>query len=57
MPYSSFDINNLTPFKTKEIIILCYTGERSKLVLDILQKNNFQKIYNLKGGIREAILH
>jgi sulfur-carrier protein adenylyltransferase/sulfurtransferase len=56
MPYSNFDIKKLEHLKNKEIILVCYSGEKSKKVIELLQKNNFQKLYNLKGGIREAVL-
>ena len=57
MPYSTFDIKKLEHLKNKEIILVCYSGEKSKIVIELLQKNSFQKLYNLKGGIREAVLH
>ncbi len=57
IPFSSFEISKFAHLKEKEIIIICYSGERSKAILETLKNNNFRKIFNLKGGIREAILN
>lgn len=57
MPYSTFDIKKLEHLKDTGIVVVCYSGEKSKMIVELLQKNNFQKLYNLKGGIREAVLH
>jgi adenylyltransferase/sulfurtransferase len=57
IPFSSFEISKLAHLRDKEVIIICYSGERSKAILEILKNNNFRKIFNLKGGIREAFLN
>ena len=37
--------------KNKEIIVYCKSGVRSAKVCEYLMKNNYSKVYNLKGGI------
>ena len=44
-------INELDP--EKEYILYCHHGTRSFFACQILLKNGFKKIYNLKGGIDE----
>ncbi len=36
----------------EEIVIYCRTGQRSALAQELLLKNGFETVYNLKGGIR-----
>lgn len=36
--------------KDKEIYVYCRSGKRSAQAAEILQKNGFDKIYNLSGG-------
>jgi len=57
IPFTSFEIGRVAHLIDKELIIICYSGERSKVILETLKNNNFRKIFNLKGGIREAILN
>lgn len=35
----------------KEIYVYCTVGARSRQAANILQKNRFEKVYNLEGGI------
>lgn len=37
--------------KTKEIVVVCRTGQRSKLVSGVLEREGFKKVYNLKDGV------
>ncbi|MDR2469988.1 MAG: rhodanese-like domain-containing protein [Tannerella sp.] len=41
---------NLLP-KEKAVYVYCRSGKRSLKAADILQKNGFKRIYNLKSGI------
>ena len=43
-------INELDP--EKELIIHCKSGVRSAKVCDYLSENNFNKLINVKGGIK-----
>ena len=44
-------INELAPLKSKEILVYCYAGNRSKTACSILEKNGFAAIKSLHGGI------
>jgi rhodanese-related sulfurtransferase len=35
----------------QELVVLCHHGIRSALVVNYLQKNGFEKVHNLEGGI------
>lgn len=37
--------------KEKDVVLLCRTGKRSAVAIDALQKQGFDNLYNLKGGI------
>jgi rhodanese-related sulfurtransferase len=37
--------------KEKEIYVYCTSGVRSMMAAKILQRNGFDRVYNLKGGI------
>ncbi|GAB3372495.1 molybdopterin-synthase adenylyltransferase MoeB [Azotobacter armeniacus] len=37
---------------TKEIIVYCLMGERSRKALEILERHGFHKAYSLRGGLR-----
>jgi rhodanese-related sulfurtransferase len=43
--------------KDKPILVYCRTGHRSAIASDILVKNGFSQVYNMKGGIYEWIKH
>ncbi|MBT8171783.1 rhodanese-like domain-containing protein, partial [Candidatus Bathyarchaeota archaeon] len=44
-------INELSEFRDVEIIVYCRTGRRSAEASEILDVNNFTKIFNVLGGI------
>lgn len=46
----STQINNLEVYKNNDIIVYCASGARSSSARNILNKNGFNKVYNL-GGI------
>ncbi len=39
--------------RDKKILVYCRTGHRSAQASEILVKNGFKQIYNMKGGISE----
>lgn len=39
--------------KGKEIIVMCRSGARSAKACEFLQKNGFDNVSNLKGGVNE----
>lgn len=41
---------------TKTIVVYCQTANRSKVCSELLEKNGFQKIIELKGGLDQWIL-
>ncbi|MBU1342293.1 MAG: rhodanese-like domain-containing protein, partial [Proteobacteria bacterium] len=41
--------------KDNPILIYCRSGNRSVTASNILTKNGFKKLYNLKGGIKDWI--
>ncbi|KAA0002828.1 MAG: rhodanese-like domain-containing protein, partial [Thermoplasmata archaeon] len=56
MPLSKFLCKSclqsiLDSYKDKEIILYSNNGTLSKKVLDILQRNGFQFVYNINGGL------
>ena len=46
----SSQVNNLDAYKDEDIIVYCASGGRSSTAANILNKNGFNKVYNL-GGI------
>lgn len=42
-------INNLD--KSIPYFVYCHTGSRTKMVLDIMKKEGFREVYDLKGGL------
>lgn len=53
IPLSNFEKNlGLIP-KEKELIIACRSGIRSYEVTNYLTQNNYNSVFNLKGGILE----
>jgi rhodanese-related sulfurtransferase len=38
--------------RDKEIVVVCASGSRSKMALDILRKEGFEKSSSMSGGIR-----
>ena len=47
-------IKTLNPFKQKEIIVYCSHSHRSPQAAYILNKNGFNKVFNLAGGMSEV---
>lgn len=37
--------------KTKEVVVICQSGMRSRKAAQILKKQGFESIYNVKGGM------
>jgi rhodanese-related sulfurtransferase len=44
-------VNELTKFKDRPVILSCQSGNRSNKALQILEKNQFSKLFVLRGGI------
>jgi rhodanese-related sulfurtransferase len=44
------EIDKLTPFKEKKVLIYCASGNRSSSASRILHEKGFQ-VYNLRGGL------
>ena len=53
IPMSGFQnqITQLEKHKKKPIIIACRSGAQSSVACKLLQRNGFERVYNLKGGI------
>jgi len=47
----SSKIKNLEKYRQHPIIISCRSGNRSSRACHILKKNEFEQVFNLKGGI------
>lgn len=43
--------NELEKYTNKPIIMACRSGNRSAYAINILRKNGFTDLYNLKGGV------
>ena len=43
-------LNEISDYKDKPIYVYCHTGNRSLVASEILQKNGFKDIRNVKGG-------
>lgn len=44
-------IDDLKDYKSKPVIAYCRSGTRSSQACDMLTKNNFENVYELKGGL------
>jgi rhodanese-related sulfurtransferase len=44
-------VNELDPHKDQKVIIYCRSGNRSGQASEILCKQGFSKVFNLKGGV------
>jgi rhodanese-related sulfurtransferase len=44
-------IHELVPFKDRQILLVCLSGNRSMAAARMLKKNGFAKIANLRGGM------
>ena len=53
IPLSAFKsrINELDNYKQKNVILGCRSGSRSARACNMLKKNGFEKVHNLRGGI------
>lgn len=45
-------LGELEPHKGKNIIIYCRSGHRSATACGLLRKHQFEKVYNLNGGVQ-----
>jgi len=45
-------IDELLQYKDTEIVVYCHIGARSSEASNILDSNNFTKVYNVLGGIK-----
>ena len=43
-------LDSIKKYKNKSTIVYCKSGARSKSICSILTKNDFDKVYSLKGG-------
>lgn len=46
-----WELEQLEPYKNKEILVYCKAGVRSSMVCNFLENEGFKKLYNLSGGI------
>ncbi len=54
IPYTELEsrIDELLQYKDTAIVVYCHIGARSSEAANILDSNNFTKIYNVIGGIK-----
>lgn len=48
-------INSIIKYKEKDVVLYCASGARSKAAANLLYKEGFKVIYNLKGGMYSYI--
>ena len=46
-----WELEQLEPYKNKEILVYCKVGVRSSIACNFLETEGFKKLYNLRGGI------
>lgn len=46
-------INELAGHEDKEVVIMCRSGGRSARACEILSRNGFRQVKNLKGGVND----
>lgn len=46
-------LNEIAPYKNKKILVYCRSGNRSTVASQIMIKNGFKKIYNMRHGIKD----
>lgn len=51
MDQLAHNMDALSAHKDHDIIVMCRTGSRSVYVVEWLQKQGFERVYNLEGGI------
>lgn len=47
------NLDKLEPHKDKEILCVCYVGQRSAMAAEWLRQNGFASVYNIEGGMME----
>ncbi len=55
LPHSEFSYRFLEVPKDREVILGCNSGTRSRIATLFLIEQNFDNVYNLKGGITDWI--
>lgn len=45
--------HELTPYKEQNILLICRSGRRSVIAANVLSKEGFHRLFNLKGGMLE----
>lgn len=53
IPVSELPVKHVELPMDKEIIVGCHSGNRSFKMTQFLMDQNFENVYNMKGGIRE----
>lgn len=51
IPLNELGYELYTLDKTKDIVVYCYTGQRSRVAVQILENAGFKDVYSLEGGI------
>ena len=46
-----WELEQLEPYKNKEILVYCKAGVRSSMVCNFLENEGFKNLYNLRGGV------
>ncbi len=44
-------LNEISSYKDKTVLVYCHSGNRSTMASQVLKKNGFTKVNNLRGGI------
>jgi rhodanese-related sulfurtransferase len=55
IPFDALPMNldKLDPHKEKDVICVCYVGQRSAVAAQFLSQHGFRKTYNVEGGMME----
>lgn len=55
IPFDALPMNldKLEPYKDKDVICVCYVGQRSAVAAQFLSQQGFQRTYNVEGGMME----
>lgn len=46
-----WELEELEKYKDKQMLVYCKVGVRSSIACDFLEKEGFNNLYNLRGGI------
>ena len=46
-----WELEELEKYKDKKVLVYCKVGVRSSIACDFLEKEGFNNLYNLRGGI------